>query len=145
MCPASVSRALTRRDTEDALALYSELTFGPACSDPEHFHRVLDHDGTMVIGAFAENTLVSMVTLHLLPNVTWGGRPYGVLENVVTRADRRNRGFGRAAMACALSKAWEADAYKVMVLTGQKRAALGFYTSLGFSREDKHGLVIRKT
>ncbi|MGA9252959.1 MAG: GNAT family N-acetyltransferase [Roseobacter sp.] len=104
---------------------------------------MLDHPGTSISGAFTRDGLVAMATLHLLPNVTWNARPYGLVENVVTRADHRKRGFGRAVLEQLLATAWAANAYKVMLMTGQKRGALGFYQSVGFTQEDKHGLVIR--
>jgi GNAT superfamily N-acetyltransferase len=136
-------RALIQADAKDALTLYSALTIGPPCDDVAAFCHVIAHAGTTVFGAFKSGNLASMVTLHILPNVTWGGRPYGLIENVITRPDHRRTGLGRAALEHALARAWEADAYKVMLLTGQKRGALGFYTAVGFSSEDKHGLVIR--
>lgn len=144
MHDAFVLRDLVRADAEAALALYSELTLGPPCTAPEAFFTVLDHPGTSITGAFDQVGLVSMATLHLLPNVTWNARPYGVVENVVTRSDQRKRGFGRAVLDRLLAKAWAVDAYKVMLLTGQKRGALGFYQAVGFTQEDKHGLVIRR-
>ncbi|MBB4173653.1 GNAT family N-acetyltransferase [Sulfitobacter noctilucicola] len=85
-----------------------------------------------------------MVTLHLLPNVVWDARPYGLIENVVTRASLQRRGHGRRAMQAALDAAWRANAYKVMLMTGQARDATGFYESLGFSAKDKFAMVIRK-
>lgn len=144
MHDAFAMRDLARADAEAALALYTELTLGPPCTAPEAFFRVLDHPGTTVAGAFAEGSLVSMATLNLVPNVTWNARPYGIIENVVTRSDQQKRGYGRAVLQYLLGKAWAEDAYKVMVLTGQKRGALGFYEAVGFSQEDKHGLVVRR-
>lgn len=86
-----------------------------------------------------------MATLHLLPNVTWNARPYGLIENVVTSEPYRGRGLGRAVLESAIAQAWKADAFKVMLMTGQKRDAKGFYDSVGFSSEDKHAMVIRRT
>ncbi len=143
MCNAPALRVLTRADVAAALDLYTELTLGPPCIAPEAFYSVLDHPGTSISGAFTRDGLVAMATLHLLPNVTWNARPYGLVENVVTRADHRKRGFGRAVLEQLLATAWAANAYKVMLMTGQKRGALGFYQSVGFTQEDKHGLVIR--
>ena len=42
--------------------------------------------------------LVSSCTLLLVPNLTHGGRPYGLIENVVTRPDCRNRGLATACL-----------------------------------------------
>ena len=139
------SRTLTRADAAAALELYTDLSFGPPVTDPAAFFTVLDHPGTDVFGVFADRRLAAMVTLHLLPNPTWSARPYGLVENVVTRAEMRGNGYGRMAMQAALDAAWAADAYKVMLLTGRKRGAKGFYEACGFSTEDKHGMVVRRT
>ena len=123
--------------------LYNELTVGPPAQDDAGFRRVLAHEGSRIFGAFDGQMLAAMVTLHLLPNAVWEGRPYGLIENVVTRHSCQRRGFGRAAMQAALDAAQAARAHKVMLLTGQKRDVVGFYEALGFTGQDKHGMVIR--
>ena len=85
-----------------------------------------------------------MATLHLLPNVTWNARPYGLIENVVTARSHQRLGLGRAVLKAAVDRAWTANAYKVMVMTGRKRAAKGFYEAFGFTSKDKHAMVIRR-
>lgn len=85
-----------------------------------------------------------MLTLHLLPNVTWDARPYGLIENVVTVQSHRRRGIGKALMQYSLATAWAAGAFKVMLMTGKKRDAKGFYEAAGFSAEDKLAMVIRR-
>ena len=136
---------LTPADCDAALTLYTDLTFGPPADNPAAFLRVIEHPGTTVFGAFSGGTAVAMVTLHLLPNVTWNARPYGLIENVVTHHQHQRRGYGRAVLQAAIDAAWDADAYKVMLMTGQKRGAKGFYESVGFSSEDKHAMVTRRT
>lgn len=137
-------RPLTKIDADQALALYTELTIGPDCVDTDAFHRVLAHPGTIVMGSFVADDLVAMVTLHILPNVTWQGRPYALVENVVTTDRHRQQGWGRAVMNAVLDLAWEANCYKVMLMTGQGRSAKGFYTAIGFSSEDKFAMVMRR-
>jgi len=139
-----VIRPLTPSDSNGALYLYNQLTFGPPCNDAEAFANVLRHPGTTVFGAFDNDMLVAMLTLHLMPNVTWGARPYALIENVITDKAFRNRGIGRAVMEHAIASAWKANAFKVMLMTGQKREATGFYEAVGFSSEDKTAMVIRK-
>ncbi len=141
---AWVTRPLTLADTQGALALFDVLTTGPKGGDAQMFARVVSHDGTTVFGVLDDDTLRAMCPLHLLPSVTWGGRPYGLIENVVTAPTHRLRGLGRPAMQAALDHAWAQRAYKVMLLTGQKRGARGFYESVGFSCEDKFGMAIRR-
>jgi len=144
--PASACvRPLTLADTDAALVLYNELTFGPATQDGAAFAAVLTHAGTTVFGAVQDDVVQAMVTLHLLPNVTWGARPYGLIENVVTGASWRGRGLGKMVLTHAVHAAWAQNAYKVMLMTGTKRGATGFYESVGFSSEDKHAMVIRRS
>ena len=55
-----------------------------------------------------------MLTLHLLRNVTWGARPYALIENVTTTATRRKRGIGKQLIRHAIAQAWDEDAFKIM-------------------------------
>ncbi|MGC1506187.1 MAG: GNAT family N-acetyltransferase [Sulfitobacter sp.] len=137
-------RLLTPSDAVEALILYNELTVGPPADNAAAFSIVLAHPGTQVFGVFDGHTLAAMVTLHLLPNVVWNGRPYGLIENVVTRQSHQRRGFGRQVMEAALDAAWEANANKVMLMTGQARQAVGFYEALGFSSQEKTAMVMRR-
>ncbi|MFK7869546.1 MAG: GNAT family N-acetyltransferase [Roseobacter sp.] len=137
-------RPLGGEDTEAALLLYSALTLGPKEVSEEAFHAVLSHPGTTVFGAEGAGTLLGMATLHLLPNVTWGGRPYALIENVVTHTDHRKRGIGRKLLQAMAEAAWSQNAYKIMLMSGQKRGTRGFYESCGFSSEDKHAFVMRR-
>ena len=144
MLQALQVRPLVDGDADVALKLYNELTFGPDCSDANAVRAVLSHSGTTVLGALDGTNLCAMLTLHLMPNVTWGARPYGLIENVVTSERYRKRGIGKHLMQAALARAWAADAYKVMLMTGQKRDAKQFYEKAGFSSEDKHAMVARR-
>ncbi len=136
-------RALTEADWPQAAPLYRELTRAPTLGGAAQFRSVLTHPGTQVFGAMDGPRLAAMVTLHLLPNVTYGGRPYGLIENVVTARALQKRGFGRAALEAAIDAAWAAEAYKIMLLTGQARGAKGFYETLGFRADEKWGMSLR--
>lgn len=136
-------RHLTQSDWPDAEALYWELTKSGAVGDEAMFARVLSHPGTSVLGAELDGRIVSMVTLHILPNLTYGGRPYGLIENVVTAKAHRGRGLARAVMEFALQSAKDQGCYKVMLLTGRGRDAKGFYEAVGFNADEKWGMMIR--
>jgi GNAT superfamily N-acetyltransferase len=69
--------------------------------------------------AEADGDPVSSCVLFVLPNLSGGARPFGLIENVVTRRDRRNRGYATAALAEALGMAWGVGCDKVMLLTGR--------------------------
>ena len=89
-------------------------------------------------GGYVGSNLVASCTITVIPNLTRGCKPYGVIENVVTHASHRNQGYGKALLAHALSHAWSAGCYKVMLLTGRKdEATLQFYGSAGFDRHAK--------
>ncbi len=97
-----------------------------------------------VLGAYWDGSLASTCTLVVVPNLTRGGRPYGLVENVVTHPDYRKRGLGTAVLKHALEIAWEHGCYKVMLLTGSKdETTLRFYENAGFERGVKTGFVAR--
>ena len=89
-----------------------------------------------------DGALAGSCTLALIPNLTRGGRPYGIIENVVTRADLRGRGIGTALMRHALELCWAQGCYKVMLQTGRKdEEIMRFYEGAGFQRGVKTGFV----
>lgn len=80
----------------------------------------------------------------MIPNLTRGGKPYALIENVVTHANHRGAGFGRMALNAAVERAWEADCYKVMLMTGSKQpSTLAFYKAAGFE-QSKTGFQVRR-
>jgi GNAT superfamily N-acetyltransferase len=98
-----------------------------------------------VIVAQAAELLVSSCTLAIVPNLSRGGRSYGVIENVVTHADYRRLGFGRQVLEHAVHLAWQADCYKVLLATGSKReTTLRFYEGAGFHRGGKTYFEVRR-
>ncbi|MCH2250768.1 MAG: GNAT family N-acetyltransferase [Cognatishimia sp.] len=142
------TRPLTENDWPAAAALYAQLNtkapMNAVYAAKAQFAKVLSHSGTTIFGALSGDQVKAMVTLHLLPNVTYGGRPYGLIENVVTDQDARGQGLAKAAMTAALEAAWQADAYKVMLLTGLGNEAVGFYEKLGFVSTEKAGMILSR-
>jgi len=101
-------------------------------SDPQLRYFVADIDGR----------LVSSCTLTIIPNLTRGAQPYGVVENVVTHPDFRRQGIGTRILQAALAMAWDRGCYKVMLLTGRKdEATLRFYEQAGFQAGIKAAFV----
>ena len=141
-------RPLGRADFADAYALYTDLVgadrMAPRTLAEAQFHTLLDHPGTTVIGAERAGQVLAMATLHLLPNLTYAGRPYALVENVVTLRSHHGQGLGRAVMQVVIAQAWGQDAYKIMLLTGRGAGALGFYAKLGFDADEKHGMTLRR-
>ncbi|NKL33035.1 GNAT family N-acetyltransferase [Rhizobium leguminosarum bv. viciae] len=110
----------------------------------ERFSAILTQPGMRILIGFAGDLAVATVTLIVVPNLTRGGASYALIENVVTHADHRQRGYAGAVIGHALTEAWKAGCYKVMLLTGSKNpATLRFYENCGFA-QDKTGYQIRR-
>jgi GNAT superfamily N-acetyltransferase len=140
-------RRLEQHDLSDLLALYRHLH---RTDEPRPEQAVVDCVWTEIIdnpnhryyGGFIDRQLVSSCVLSIIPNLTRGCRPYGLVENVVTHADHRRRGYARELLRGALRDAWSENCYKVMLLTGRKdEATFQFYESAGFDRTAKQAFV----
>lgn len=89
-----------------------------------------------------DGIFVSSCTIAIIKNLTRGGRPYGLIENVVTHKDYRKKGYGKAVLYKAVEIAKEKNCYKVMLLTGRKEeSTLRFYEGCGFERGVKTGFI----
>lgn len=137
------TRVAHHDDIPQLCTLFNELAEGGEIGNEEDVRRVLDHPGTQISVACADPSIFSMATLHMLPNVTWAGRPYALIENVVTRSTSRGQGYGRAVLQHAIDTCESSGVYKVMLLTGRDRLVRGFYEKLGFSAGEKWGMTKR--
>ena len=142
-------RAAKLDDLPGVLALYRQLNPGDpvldlAAAEPV-WSALLSSGLTTPFVADMSGRLVSSCTLAIVPNLSRGARSYAVIENVVTDAEHRRRGLGRAVLGAALDKAWKADCYKVLLATGSKReTTLRFYEGAGFVRDAKTYFEIRR-
>ncbi len=141
---------LIRDDEQNALLeLYGHLH---PSDDPLPSRSVLDSvwgdvrstPGVHIVVAELDGTLVSSCALCVIPNLTRGCRPYGLIENVVTHGDFRRSGFGGLVVRRALEIAWSRNCYKVMLLTGWPDPSTDrFYEACGFVAGEKTGFVAR--
>jgi GNAT superfamily N-acetyltransferase len=143
-----VLRPVASADLPTLVALYRHLNTEDPVLDmalaQNRFAEILAHPGMTIFAAFDGDEAVSSVTLIVIPNLTRGGAPYALIENVVTHADYRQRGLAGTVIAKAITTAWEKSCYKVMLLTGSKNpATLRFYANCGF-KQDKTGFHIRR-
>lgn len=143
-----VIRPIARAHLPGLLALYQHLNTEDPMLEQQlaesRFAEILAHPGMTIFAAFDGELAVSSVTLVVIPNLTRGGAPYALIENVVTHADYRQRGLAGAVIRRAIESAWEESCYKVMLLTGSKDpATLRFYANCGFT-QDKTGFQVRR-
>jgi GNAT superfamily N-acetyltransferase len=142
-------RQITATELNELLSLYRYLheQDDPRPSDAEvqaTWQELLENPRYRYLGAYADEQLVSSCAITIIPNLTRGCRPYGVIENVVTHAGFRGRGYGKAVVAEALSFAWASGCYKVMLLTGRKdEATFRFYETAGFDRHEKQAFIAK--
>lgn len=147
--PRPLIRHATTDDLAEVLALYRQLNpdnpvLDVAGAGPV-WATLLGSGLTTPFVAEIEGRLVASCTLAIVPNLSRGARPYGVIENVVTDEGHRRAGLGRAVLEAALDKAWRADCYKVLLATGSRReSTLRFYEGVGFTRDAKTYFEIRR-
>ena len=104
---------------------------------------VVTHGGTTVfVEERPKEGILGMATLHVLPNVSFGGQSYALIENVVVTREHRKKGIGRALMEVAINEAWRADCHHIMLLTGHNMEAAAFYEKLGFTAEERTGMIL---
>jgi GNAT superfamily N-acetyltransferase len=135
-------RAALRSDLAQLLALYPHLNPADAIPPLEVAERSFEDlrkcDGSEVFVGLIQEAIVTSCTLVVIPNLTRGGQPSGLIENVVTHSDHRGRGFGKLILQTAVAAAWRADCYKVMLMTGSKNpATLAFYVAAGFEQNNR--------
>jgi GNAT superfamily N-acetyltransferase len=118
----------------DIPAKAAEALWESIINDPQQHIFVIEEDGV----------LAASCTLVIVNNLTRGGSPYALIENVVTHGNFRRRGFGTAVLKKAIKTACERGCYKVMLLTGRKdQGTLSFYEKAGFERGTKTGFCIK--
>lgn len=143
-----IVRPATCEDFSGLHVLFKELVGRIGVPDGqagrERLAQVLGHAGTTIFVAEEDGRLVAMATLHILPNMTFDGRPYALVENVATLKLAQGKGIGRKVMEHLVQTAWAANAYKIMLLTGKDLGARGFYEKLGFGSDEKFGMTLRR-
>ena len=141
-------RAALPSDLEGLAALYPHLNPSDepisrdlATARLDAINRI---PGSTVLLGLLHDELVASCTLIVIPNLTRGGKPYALIENVVTDARYRGHGYGTRILHAAAKAAWDAGCYKVMLMTGSKQpSTLKFYENAGFE-QTKTGFQMRR-
>jgi GNAT superfamily N-acetyltransferase len=145
-----VIRDVQAGDFEAILRLYGQLNPDDDATPTSALHSVFDtvlsREGLRLLVLELGGTVVATTYLNIVPNLTRGGSPYALIENVVVDESLRGHGYGKALMAHTLDAAWASGCYKVMLLTGSRRESThAFYRACGFSANDKTAYVTRPT
>jgi len=87
---------------------------------------------------------VSTCNITIIPNLTRGGLPFGLIENVITDTGYRKQGIGKKVLEMAIDHARRENCYKILLLSSKDlKPAHAFYESLGFSGDTKRGFELR--
>lgn len=128
------------------LELYKHLHRSDIKLDNEaaqaRYQRIVSSDHLFIFIGEIDDVAACSCYLNVIENLTRGGAPYAVIENVVTHADYRRLGFGRNVVQHALRQAWKVGCYKAMLMTGNADN-IPFYESCGFDASAKSGLVAK--
>jgi GNAT superfamily N-acetyltransferase len=91
-----------------------------------------------------EGQLMSSCNLTIIPNLTHGARPFGFIENVITRPEYRRNGYAQSVINYALNAAWQSGCHTVMLLSNEHRhEAHELYEKVGFKKGVKIGYVAK--
>ena len=74
--------------------------------------------------------------------IRWDCGSAAFIENVVTHADYRGKGYATECLNYAKDIAIKQNCYKIMLLTGSKtNATLNFYGNAGYNSSDKTAFI----
>ncbi|MGB9980237.1 GNAT family N-acetyltransferase [Methanobacterium sp.] len=142
-------RQIKYEELENLLSLYEYLI----PDDPklkidntlkEHWNEILSDSSYFYFVIEENEMLVCSCNLTIIKNLTRSARPYGIIENVVTHPDYRNKGHGTAVLKKAVEIAQKNNCYKVVLTTSRKdRNTLKFYENAGFDRGEKTAFIVR--
>ncbi len=89
-----------------------------------------------------DGKIVSSCVCVIIPNLTRNIRPYAFIENVVTHADYRGKGYATECLNYAKEIAEKEGCYKMMLLTSSKEdTTLRFYANAGYNCTDKTAFI----
>ena len=134
-------------DLDALMGLYAQLHAdepGPLPRDELEglWNDMLADPNHQVILACAGEAVLASCVLLVVPNLTRGQRPWGIVENMITDAGHRRQGYGGAVLAEAVRRAKAANCYKLMLATGQSDPAVHrLYRNAGFNSRDKTAYI----
>ncbi|OZT72985.1 GNAT family N-acetyltransferase [Vreelandella boliviensis] len=140
-------RQVERNEIDKVLNLIDEYdrprSPWPSDGEVDEIYNTIFQCGGCVIGVFTLDKMIGTCTVNCCANLSWSGRSFAIIENVIVSKDYRNKGVGKALLGYAVSHSKETGCYKVALMTGSKDPAThGFYEAAGFY-PTKQGYQIR--
>jgi GNAT superfamily N-acetyltransferase len=119
---AGPESAVQQPTTAHSRAL-AELLHGP------YWHLLVVETSGQVVGT---------CILYVMPNLSHGAAPWGLVENVVVDVEQRSHGYGELLMAEVARLSRHAGCYKVALMSNLRRTdAHRFYERIGYGFSHK--------
>lgn len=139
-------REANKNDLNALLELYLYLHEDSIPNQDEHLEntwkQIMEDKNHHLIVNEVNGKIVSSCVCVIIPNLTRNVRPYAFVENVVTHADYRKKGYASECLDYARTIAKNENCYKMMLLTGSKKAeTLRFYENAGYNSSDKTAFI----
>ena len=139
-------REAKREDLAELLELYLYLHEDSIPEMNSHLEKaweqILEDPNHHLIVNEIDDQIISSCVCVIIPNLTRNVRPYAFVENVVTHADHRGKGYAGECLAYAKKIAEQENCYKMMLLTGSKKPeTLHFYEKAGYNSSDKTAFI----
>jgi len=138
-------RQIIEGDLPGLMALYACLHRKEKQAEPaaleEAWSRIINNRDFFTCYIIEKDGMfIASASLSIIPNLTRQGRPYAVVENVITHPGFRRQGHGFEVMQAVIDHARMHNCYKIMLLSSVNRIeAHAFYDKLGFDRHAKQG------
>lgn len=139
-------REIKEDELNELLELYLHLHESAVPDVTEHlkstWKTIIEDKNHHIIVKIVDENIVSSCVCVVIPNLTRKIRPYAFIENVVTHADYRGKGYATECLNFAKEIACDMNCYKMMLLTGSKdEKTLDFYKKAGYNSTDKTAFI----
>jgi GNAT superfamily N-acetyltransferase len=133
-------RPARNADLDQLVSLYEQLADRRPDARPateplvsRRFADIARQPGRVLLVAERDQRVLGAADLVVLANLTHGGAPWAMVENVIVDQAERRQGVGQALMNDIVRRCDEAGCYKVQLLSRKHRKeAHSFYASVGF-------------
>ena len=139
-------REAKREDLAELLELYLYLHEDSIPEMNSHLEKaweqILEDPNHHLIVNEIDDQIISSCVCVIIPNLTRSVRPYAFVENVVTHAEYRRKGYAGECLTYAKKISEQENCYKMMLLTGSKKPeTFHFYEQAGYNSSDKTAFI----